>query len=80
MLRIEASNEDLRNAGLNLYFELWQPGSKAIRKYPMTPRGIGTGIRALSWQYPDRSGLPGLGAGPVGESGVCALIHDLAVG
>ncbi len=50
MLRIEASNEDLRNAGPNLDFELWQPASKAIRKHPMTPRGIETGIGALSWQ------------------------------
>ncbi len=50
MLRMEASNEDLRNAGPNLYFELWQPASKAIRKYPMTSRGIESRIGALSWQ------------------------------
>ena len=47
---MEGSTEDLRSAGPNLDFELWQPASKAIRKYPMTPRGIETGIGALSWQ------------------------------
>ena len=47
---MEGSTEDLRSAGPTLDFELWQPASKAIRKYLMTPRGIETGIGALSWQ------------------------------
>ena len=43
----------------------------------MTPRGIETGIRALSWQYPDRAGLPGAGAGPLGEPGIGAVTRSL---
>ena len=46
----------------------------------MTPRGIETGIGALSWEYPERAGLPGTGSGPVGESGIGPLIHDLGAG
>ena len=46
----------------------------------MTLRGIETGIRALSWQYPDHARLPGAGAGPAGESGLNALIHAPDVG
>ena len=46
----------------------------------MTPRAIVTGIGALSWQYPDRARLPGAGSGPVGESGLSALIHTPGVG
>ena len=46
----------------------------------MTPRGIETGIGALSWQYPDRAVLPRVGSGHVGNSGVYALVHTLGVG
>ncbi len=46
----------------------------------MTPKGIETGIGALSWQYRGRPGLPGAGAGPGGEPGLGALIHTLGVG
>ena len=43
----------------------------------MTPMGIETGVGVLYWQYPDRSGLLGVGSGPVGGSGVGRLIHAL---
>ena len=36
---MEASNEDLRNAGPNPYFELWQPVSKNHRKMPDDSQG-----------------------------------------
>ena len=74
-LGMEASNEDLKSADPNLHFELRQPTSKTIGKYPMTPRGIETGIGSLSWQYPDRARLPGAGAGPLGKSGLGVVIH-----
>ena len=43
----------------------------------MIPGGMETRIGALSWQYPDRAGLPGVGAGPLGESFRGALIHTV---
>ena len=36
---MEASNEDLRSAGPNLYFELWQPATKIHREIPDDSQG-----------------------------------------
>ena len=76
----EAIDEDLKTAGPNCDIELWQPERKDHREIPDHSRGNETGIGALSWEYPDRSGLPGHGSGPVGKSGVGALIHALGAG
>ena len=67
-------------AGLIFDFEPWRPQSKNHREIPNDSLGIETVIGELSWEYPDRAGLPGVGAGPVGKSGVGAVIHARGVG